>query len=100
MKSDFNILADAADDDGLDNHRNAPRLILPACMDWWATWPAQAATPPKPTPTPSQQISLPSWVAPWDVGRTCPSATLGTTHACSCCILVARAVVARVMRLL
>ena len=31
MKSDFNILADAADDDGLDNHRNAPRPD-PACL--------------------------------------------------------------------
>lgn len=31
MNSDFNILADAADDDGLDNHRNAPRPD-PACL--------------------------------------------------------------------
>lgn len=31
MNSDFNILADAADDDGADNHRNAPRLD-PACL--------------------------------------------------------------------
>ena len=31
MQSDFNILADAADDDGLDNHRNAPRPD-PACL--------------------------------------------------------------------
>jgi hypothetical protein len=31
MNSDFNILADAADDDGLDSHRNAPRPD-PACL--------------------------------------------------------------------
>ena len=31
MSSDFNILADAADDDSLDNHRNAPRPD-PACL--------------------------------------------------------------------
>lgn len=31
MHSDFNILADAADDDSLDNHRNAPRPD-PACL--------------------------------------------------------------------
>ena len=31
MKSDFNILVDAADDDSLDNHRNAPRPD-PACL--------------------------------------------------------------------
>ncbi|MCZ2103545.1 MAG: DUF3987 domain-containing protein [Burkholderiales bacterium] len=31
MNSDFNILADAADDDGLDNHRNAPRPD-PTCL--------------------------------------------------------------------
>ena len=31
MNSDFKILVDAADDDGLDNHRNAPRPD-PACL--------------------------------------------------------------------
>ena len=31
MSSDFNILADAADDESLDNHRNAPRPD-PACL--------------------------------------------------------------------
>lgn len=31
MSSDFHILADAADDDSLDNHRNAPRPD-PACL--------------------------------------------------------------------
>jgi hypothetical protein len=70
MSSDFNILADAADDDSLDNHRNAPRPD-PACLYGWWDVAARAATPPKPIPMQWRQTLSPSWAAPWAVGHTC-----------------------------